>query len=405
MAKATLLVLDSVGIGGAKDAAAYGDAGADTIGHIAEHCARGKANEGRSGPLNIPNLTRLGLMHAARDNRGQFPEGCTPMSEPVAAYGVGEEVSKGKDTSSGHWEIAGVPVPFDWHYFTQKENSVSHDLLDPWIQDNELPGILGNCHASGTAIIEEHGATHVKTGKPIVYTSADSVFQIACHEDHFGLDRLLALCEDARKRFDHLNLGRVIARPFIGDAERGFVRTGNRRDFSIPPPAPTVLDELVAAGGNVVGVGKVADIYAQRGITSKHKANGFGELTAATLTAMQDADDQTLVFTNYVDFDSSYGHRRDVSGYARALECFDREHLPRLLDARSPDDLLIVTADHGNDPTWHGSDHTRENIPILCIGGGITPRALGHRSTFADIGQSLAAHFGLSPLDHGTSFL
>ncbi|MEO1574991.1 MAG: phosphopentomutase, partial [Pseudomonadota bacterium] len=396
--------LDSFGIGAAADAANFGDEGADTLGHIAERCASGQASEGREGPLRVPNLTRLGLMHAARESRGAFPDGCATDVTPVGAYGFAQERSSGKDTSSGHWEIAGVPVLFDWHYFTDRERSFSDELLEPWIAANDLPGVLGNCHASGTTIIAELGEEHMRTGKPIVYTSADSVFQVACHEESFGLDRLLAICEDARRRLDDMNVGRVIARPFVGTNPGDFARTGNRRDFSVPPPAPTLLDRLTDDGGTVISVGKIADIYAQQGISRKVKATGLDALTDATLEAMRSADDRTLVFTNYVDFDSSYGHRRDVDGYARALESFDAR-LPEIIDAMGDDDVLMLTADHGCDPTWPGSDHTREYIPVLCVGKRVAAGSLGRRDTFADIGQSLATHFGLAPLDHGTSFL
>ena len=408
MANATLLVLDSFGIGAAADAASFGDDGADTLGHIAEHCAADTARGGRQRPLHLPNLTRLGLMHAARDSRGSFPDGCASDVTPEGAYGFAQERSSGKDTSSGHWEIAGVPVLFDWHYFTQREQSFDDALLGPWIAANDLPGVLGNCHASGTTILAQLGLEHMRTGKPIVYTSADSVFQVACHEETFGLDRLLAICQDARRRLDEMNVGRVIARPFVGSGPDDFVRTGNRRDFSVPPPAPTLLDRLTGDGGTVVSVGKIADIYAQRGVSRKIKATGLNELTDATLGAMRDArghpDERTLVFTNYVDFDSSYGHRRDVAGYAHALEAFDAR-LPELIDALGDEDVLMLTADHGCDPTWPGSDHTREYIPVLCFGKDVTAGSIGRRDTFADIGQSLATHFDLAPLDHGTSFL
>ena len=404
MAKATLLVLDSFGVGAAADAERFNDVGADTLGHIAQRCAAGQATQGRSGPLTIPNLSRLGLMHAARDSRGSVPDGCSADMTPVGVYGHAQELSSGKDTSSGHWEIAGVPVLFDWHYFMTKVDSFPAAILEPFIERAGLPGVLGNCHASGTTILNELGVLHMATGKPIVYTSADSVFQIACHEETFGLERLLEISLIARELLDPYNVGRVIARPFIGDAPDNFERTGNRRDFSVPPPAPTLLDNLVDAGGKVVSIGKIADIYAQRGISHKVKATGLEALVDATKDAMKGAQDNTLVFTNFVDFDSTYGHRRDVDGYARALEYFDAR-LPELMDAMDDDDLLILTADHGCDPTWPGSDHTREYIPVLCYGPNVTPANIGRRDTFADIGQTLAKHFALKPLDYGTSFL
>ena len=244
----------------------------------------------------------------------------------------------------------------------------------------------------------------MRTGKPIVYASADSVFQIACHEESFGLEKLYELCDIARELVDEYNIGRVIARPFVGANGAEFVRTGNRKDLTVLPPAPTVLDKLAASGGEVISVGKISDIYAHQGITQKVKATGNAALFDATLDAIRSAPDRSIVFTNFVDFDMLYGHRRDVDGYAEALEYFD-QRLPELLDLLGPDDLLILTADHGCDPTWPGSDHTREHIPVLVSGAGMQPGSLGQRESFADIGQSLASFFGLSPMDYGTSFI
>jgi len=277
-------------------------------------------------------------------------------------------------------------------------------LLEELIAKADLPGVLGNCHSSGTTIIAELGDEHVRTGKPIVYTSADSVFQIACHEEAFGLQKLYDLCDIARELVDRYNIGRVIARPFVGDGPDSYVRTGNRRDLTTPPHAPTVLDKLVESGGDVYSIGKIADIYAHRGITKKIKATGNAALFDATLAAMQEAGENSIVFTNFVDFDMLYGHRRNVEGYAAALEYFDRR-LPELMEQMRQEDLLVLCADHGCDPTWQGSDHTREHIPVLAYGAGIKPGSLGLRETFADIGQTIAAHLGLSPMDYGTSFL
>jgi phosphopentomutase len=277
-------------------------------------------------------------------------------------------------------------------------------LLDALIERAELPGVLGNCHSSGTTIIVELGEEHMRTGKPIVYTSADSVFQIACHEESFGLERLYKLSEIARKLVDDYNIGRVIARPFVGTDKNNFVRTGNRRDLTVLPPSPTVLDKLVASGGEVIGIGKIADIYAHQGISKKIKATGNPALFDATLQALATAPDRSIVFTNFVDFDMLYGHRRDIEGYAKALEYFDGR-LPELLDAMQTDDLLIICADHGCDPAWPGSDHTREHIPVLAFGGGVPAGFLGARDSFADIGQSLARFFNLSPMAYGRSFL
>jgi phosphopentomutase len=398
MGRAVILVLDSFGIGATADAVKFGDAGSDTFGHIArERAAAGK-------PLSLSNLARLGLYHASRDSTGSFPEGAITDAEIIGAYGFAEELSSGKDTPSGHWEIAGVPVMFDWGYFTEKQNTFPQELLDALVERAGLPGYLGNCHASGTTIIAELGDEHVCTGKPIFYTSADSVFQIAAHEEAFGLDRLYELCGIARELVDEYNIGRVIARPFVGDGPDTYARTANRRDLTTPPHADTVLDKLVAAGGDVISIGKIADIYAHKGITKRVKASGNAALFDATLGALRDAGERTVIFTNFVDFDMLYGHRRDVDGYAEALEYFDRR-LPEILEAMQDDDVLFLCADHGCDPTWQGSDHTREHIPVLAYGKGITPGALGKRETFADIGQTVAAFFDLPPTEYGTSFL
>jgi len=399
MSRALILVLDSFGIGATADADRFGDAGSDTFGHIARERFLSP-----DGPLRLPNLARLGLYHASRDSTGDFPAGAIIDTKIVGAYGFAEELSSGKDTPSGHWEIAGLPVLFDWGYFTERENTFPQELLDKLVERAELPGYLGNCHSSGTTIIAELGDEHVKSGKPIFYTSADSVFQIACHEEAFGLDRLYKLCDIARELVDEYNIGRIIARPFVGDGPETYVRTGNRRDLTTPPHADTVLDKLVASGGDVISVGKISDIYAHQGITKKVKASGNAALFDATLEAFGDAGDRSIVFTNFVDFDMLYGHRRDVAGYAAALEYFDRR-LPELLELMSDDDVMFICADHGCDPTWEGSDHTREHIPVLAYGGRVKPGALGKRETFADIGQSIATLFDLPPMDYGTSFL
>ena len=398
MSRAVILVLDSFGIGATADAAAFGDTGANTFGHIAER----RAAAGR--PLVIPNLARLGLLHAARDSCGSFPAGCDPDVVVTGAYGYAVELSTGKDTPSGHWEMAGVPVLFDWGYFRDPQRAFPAPLLAKLIERGRLPGVLGNCHASGTEIIARLGEEHVRTGKPIVYTSADSVFQIAAHEQAFGLERLLELCLIARELVDEYRIGRVIARPFVGKHAGDFVRTGNRRDYAVPPPAPTVLDKLVASGGEVIGIGKIPDIFAHQGISRAVKATGNAELFDATLEELGPAPDRSIVFSNFVDFDMLYGHRRDIEGYATALEYFDTR-LPALLAQLRPGDLAILSADHGCDPTWPGSDHTREHVPVLAAGPGVPAGPLGRRATIADIGQTLAAHFGLPAMDHGTSFL
>jgi phosphopentomutase len=399
MGRAIILVMDSFGIGATADAERFGDAGADTLGSIARERAASA-----DGPLRLPNLARLGLFEASRESTGAYPTGVDTGAALIGAWGHAEELSSGKDTPSGHWEIAGVPVLFDWGYFTDRTDTFPKELIDRLVERAGLPGVLGNCHASGTTIIAELGDEHVRTGKPIVYTSADSVFQIAAHEEAFGLQRLYDLCDIARELVDEYNIGRVIARPFVGDGPGSYVRTGNRRDLTTPPHSPTVLDKLVAAGGEVISIGKIADIYANQGITRKVKATGNAALFDATLEAMDDAADRSIIFTNFVDFDMLYGHRRDVPGYAAALEYFDGR-LPELLQRMKADDLLVITADHGCDPTWQGSDHTREHIPVLAYGNGLAAGSLGRRKSFADIGQSLASFFGLPPMEYGESFI
>lgn len=402
MPRAVVIVLDSFGIGAAADADRFGDAGADTLGHIAEY----RQQAGR--PLALPNLARLGLFHAHQSSTGRLAAGVALPDRVDGAWGYAKEVSSGKDTPSGHWEIAGVPVRFEWGYFREKENSFPPDLLDALIERADLPGVLGNCHASGTEIIARDGVEHIETGKPIVYTSADSVFQVAVHEQFFGLKRLYRSCEIARELLDdHCGdhpVGRVIARPFVGNHAGDFKRTGNRRDYSVPPPAPTLLERLVDDGGEVIAIGKIADIYAHRGISRLIKADGNDALIQATLTAMDSAGARSLVMTNLVDFDMIHGHRRDPAGYAEALEQFDKK-LPLIIEKMTEEDLLVLTADHGCDPTFRGSDHTREHVPVLATGPGIEPGPLGARETFADIGQTLAGFFGLGPFADGTSFV
>lgn len=394
MPRAALLILDSLGIGALPDADRFGDAGANTLGHIAAH----------SGPLRVPNLQRLGLGRAAQLVSGELPPGFDANAATIGAWGAARELSTGKDTTSGHWEMMGLPMLEDWGYFHAHENSMPAALLDAIAAHADIPGWLGNCHASGTTIIAELGEEHVRSGKPIVYTSADSVLQIAAHEGAFGLERLYHLCKIAREYVDEYRIGRVIARPFVGDSAATFKRSHNRHDYSTPPPAPTLLDRLCAAGGAVHGIGKIPDIFAHSGVSHEVKAHGIDGLFDATLDTLSHCGDHGLVFTNFVDFDSEYGHRRDVAGYAAALEYFDTR-VPELLSQLKPDDLLILSADHGNDPTWPGSDHTREYIPILACGAGLRAGSIGIRNTFADIGQSLAAHLGVAPLACGTSFL
>jgi phosphopentomutase len=406
MARAFLFVLDSFGIGGARDAADYGDLGANTLGHIAQFCAAGAADRAglRAGPLKLPNMSALGLLEAAKLACGDYPAGMPLPERRFGLYGAASEMSNGKDTPSGHWEIAGTPAMFDWGYFPTEGDAFPPELVEAICREGDIPGILGNCHASGTEIISRLGEEHIRTGKPICYTSSDSVFQIAAHEGHFGLDRLIALCQTARTLLDPLNIGRVIARPFIGETAETFERTGNRRDFSVLPPEPTLLDRLIDAGRSVHAVGKVGDIFAHQGISRVIKANGNGALMDATLAAMDEAADGDLVFTNFVDFDMIYGHRRDVPGYAAALEAFDLG-LPEVHRRLKPGDLVVLTADHGCDPTWRGTDHTRERVPVMAFGPGIRTRSIGVRSSYADIGETIAAHLSIPAGRHGWSFL
>lgn len=399
MSRAIWLVLDSLGLGAAPDAATYGDSGADTFGHIATACAAAPR-----GPLRLPQLSRLGLPQAHAAAHRRAAPGFESMPAPEGLWGHAVERACGKDTPSGHWETAGVVLTEPFGLFERAEETFPDELLQALITQGGIPGVLGNCHASGTDIMQRLGAEHMQSDRPIVYTSADSVFQIAAHEQTFGLQRLYALCELARGLLAPYNIGRVIARPFIGSAESGFVRTGNRHDYALPPPAPTLLDAVVAAGGEVIAIGKIADIFAHRGVSRSVPAHGHDALFDATLASLSQAGDGSLIATNFVDFDSVYGHRRDVFGYAAALEAFDAR-LPELLDALRPGDLLLLSADHGCDPTWPGSDHTRECIPVLAIGPGLAARALGQRDSFADIGQSIATHLGLPPLAAGCCFL
>lgn len=401
--RAVILVMDSVGIGGAPDATLYGDEGADTIGHIALACARGQADgEQREGPLRVSHLVQLGLGQACRLATGRHPPGLGAPPNPAAQFGCASEQSKGKDTPSGHWEIAGVPVPFEWSYFPKSIPCFPARLIAELCEQAGLPGILGNCHASGTEIIARLGSAHMLTGQPICYTSADSVFQIAAHEEVVALDRLYQICAVARRLCDPLNIGRVIARPFIGSPRDGFRRTPNRRDYSVSPPEDTILDLAEKDGREIVSIGKIADIFVHRGTGLNKKGNDNEALFTATLEGWDGLADGGLLFANFVDFDSIYGHRRDVAGYAAALEAFDRR-LPELLSRLTPTDLLVITADHGCDPTWHGTDHTREQVPILLASGMEFP-AIGRRSSFADIGATVAKHLRLPPLPHGAPF-
>jgi phosphopentomutase len=400
MPRAIILLFDSFGIGATPDAGA--DAGADTFGHIARWCQQ----QGR--PLQLPNLERLGLGAAHQLATGQWAAGFAPRPQYQGAWGAARERSTGKDTPSGHWEIAGVPVEFDWGYFANNDPVFPPELIDALITQCKLPGALGLCHASGTEIIKRLGDAHCASGQPIIYTSADSVFQIAAHEEHFGLARLLQVCETAFRLVAPYKIGRVIARPFVGQ-NGDYRRSPRRKDFAVAPPAPTLLDQVVAHGGQVFAIGKIADIFAHQGISHEIKADGNQALFDALQQSMLEAPDNSLIFVNFVDFDQNFGHRRDIAGYADALQALDAR-LPEFLARMQATDLAVIAADHGCDPSWPGSDHTREHIPALFFGPGVTPQSLGMCDSFADIGQTLASHlrtpaFLLPHLHHGRSLL
>lgn len=403
MTRAFLIVMDSVGIGGAPDAARFfndgtPDTGANTIGHIARECAAGRADVGRNGPLRMPHLDALGLGAAVRLASGTDAPGLN--AQPTGLWGAATEVSRGKDTPSGHWELAGVPVPWDWHYFPDKVNSLPPDLVSRIAQIAGTAGILGNCHAPGTAIVEDLGAEHMRTGWPICYTSADSVLQIAAHEEVFGLQRLLHLCQTLAPIVHRMRVGRVIARPFTGQAGQ-FVRTPNRRDFAMEPPSPTLLDHVQAAGGITHAIGKIGDIFSHRGINHLHKGADDAALMDHLIRLADDAEPNSLTFANFVEFDSLYGHRRDVAGYARALEWFD-DRAGAFMARPRPGDLAIFTADHGNDPTFVGTDHTRERVAVLGCGLGLKP--IGQVG-YVDVAASVAAHLGVPVTGPGRSFI
>ncbi len=394
MPRGILIILDSVGIGGGPDAAEFGDLGADTVGHVAEACRKGACDLAgeRSGSLSLPHLDALGLGAACELATGRVPPGLGNKMA-IGQFGCGFETSRGKDTPSGHWELAGAPVQFDWGYFPRTVPCFPEEFIQAFCTRAEIEGILGNRHASGTQIISELGEAHVTTGLPICYTSADSVFQIAVHETAFGLERLHVLCEIARDLLNPYRIGRVIARPFLGNASSSFTRTGNRRDYSVRPPAPTLLEWVCDAGRDVATIGKVDDIFAHRGTGRVFKAHGNAEIFDRTMDALHSLGDGGLLVSNFIDFDTLYGHRRDVLGYAAALEDFDHR-LPVLLDAIRDDDLVIITADHGCDPTWEGTDHTREQVPILVFSRYCRPSSIG-RVQFGAVAGILAKHLDL----------
>ncbi len=398
MARAFVVVMDSVGCGGAPDAADFGDAGSNTLGHIAMACAAGLADKGRKGPLKMPHLDALGLGAALTLASGLVPPGLG--AAPTGLWGAATEISRGKDTPSGHWELAGVPVPWEWHYFPDTMPAFPPDLVALVCQLAGTSAILGNCHASGIPIIEQHISQHLRTLWPICYTSADSVFQIAAHEEAFGLERLLKLCHDLAPHLHAMKVGRVIARPFSGTAS-DFKRTSNRKDFAMATPAPTLLDWVQNAGRATHAVGKIGDVFSMQGIGKLWKGKSDLDLFDHLDRLLDESEEGSLTFANFVEFDSLYGHPRDVAGYARALEGFDAR-VGALLPRLRPGDLMLFTADHGNDPTWRGSDHTRERVPV--IGAGAGPKPIGLRG-FVDLAASVAAHLGVPAQGPGRSFL
>src|SRR5215208_3406692 len=381
--RVTLIVLDSLGMGEMPDAEAWGDAGADTLGHICE-----------SRQVNLPNLQGWGLGNV------RHLSGVAPVESPRASFGRCALRSNGKDTTTGHWEMAGIILEKAFPTYPQ---GFPEDVVERFVAEARVPGILGNYPASGTEIIKELGEEHVRTRKPIVYTSADSVFQIAAHEEVIPVARLYEICESARDilRGEH-EVGRVIARPFVGEPG-AFKRTENRHDYAVPPPRDMLLHTLSGAGLDVVAVGKISSIYDAAGVTRELPGKNNDQSIDETIRALGD-ETRGLIFSNLVDFDMLYGHRRDVEGYARALEHFDAR-LPEIEGAMRETDLLVLTADHGNDPTYRGTDHTREYAPLLVYGPSARAGVnLGDRASLADIGQTVADNFGLT-LKAGESFL
>ncbi len=378
------MVLDSAGIGEMPDAAAWGDAGAHTLGHIFE-----------SRRVNLPNLQAMGIGNITP------LKGLAAVEHPTGSFGKCTLKSDGKDTTTGHWEMAGIILKTGFPTFP---DGFPPRIIHEFVAKTSVPGVLGNYPASGTEIIKELGEEHIRTGKPIVYTSADSVFQIAAHEYIVPIDRLYEICEIARNilRGDD-EVARVIARPFLGENAANFKRTENRHDYAVPPPSDNLLPLLKNAGLDVVCIGKIASIYNGMGVTQDLSAKNNEQTIDQTINALN-ADSTGLIFSNLVDFDMLYGHRRDTEGYAKALEHFD-SRLPEIIDALRADDLLIMTADHGNDPTKEGSDHTREYVPLVVYGKSAKAGVnLGIRQSLSDIGQTVAENFGLRIAD-GVSFL
>ena len=388
------IVLDGVGAGEAPDAPAFGDIGSNTLGNLSA-----QIKKTRSTPLHIPNLVKLGagkITTLANDSG-------IKDSEIVGAYGKAAELSTGKDTTSGHWEMTGLVVSEPFEVYA---DGFSDEVVARWVKENNLPGVLCNEAASGTEVIEKLGLEHMKTGKPILYTSADSVWQVACHEESFGLDRLYTICKSARKICDELNVSRVIARPFIGNPEKGipFKRTYNRKDYAQLPFGRTILDDLCTHQIPVLGIGKISNIFAGVGVPENIDTKGNTDGLKVILEEMQTRKDG-LIYVNLIDFDMLYGHRRDVPGFATALEEADVA-IGKIMGEMKPDDLLMLTADHGNDPTYPGTDHTREFVPVICYTTeGKKNVDLGIRSSFSDMGATVYEALTNQTHASGTSFL
>ena len=396
MAKVVILMMDSFGVGGAKDAKNFDDDGANTFYNIAKNYKN----------LNIPNLVSLGLTKILEMSSGKKVElgDGKPQMTLSSKYGYMEEKSAGKDTISGHWEMAGVPVMQDFGHFKLDYPSFPQDLIDRICKRAGIDGILGNMAHSGTVIIQELGEEHLRTKKPIFYTSADSNMQIAAHEEFFGLENLYKLCEIAFEEVKPYNIGRVIARPFVGEKSGEFVRTKNRHDYAVSPFDKTILDKAKEKGLEVVAIGKIGDIYAHQGMTKEVKASGLEELWDVTLDEVKKLEKDGIVFTNFVDFDMNWGHRRDIEGYAKGLEYFDMRlsEIEKVLD---DDDIVFITADHGCDPTYKGTDHTRECVPVIMFGKNVKAENIGCRKSYADIAETIAEFLGLENFGIGKGFL
>jgi len=402
-----ILMIDSLGIGSSKDAYKFNDVGSDTFGHIYEHIHLANRREVK---LKIPNLEKKGLLKAAEKSRKSKLYGNNDSKIRIdGAYGYAIEKSSGKDTISGHWEIVGCPFLSDFYYFKSKNNKscFPKEFIDCFIKEANLKnGIIDGGHASGTEIINKFGKRHIKTKQPIIYTSADSVFQIAAHEKFFSIKDLYRISNIARKILDkmNINVARVISRPFVNGKKNNYERTKNRKDYSVPPPRKTLLNKLSESKGHVISIGKIADIFSNQGITKSIKADGISDLFDKTIFETFTAPPGSIIFTNFVDFDSKCGHRRDVNSYAKSLEYFD-SRLPELNRIVKKSDMVVLCADHGCDPTWYGNDHTREHIPFLFWGDNIKPGFIGARKSFSDIGATIAKFLGLHPLKYGKSCL